>query len=154
MLIKLRKRMAREESGFTLIELLVVMLILGILAAIAIPAFLSQREKGQDSDAKAGVRTMESAAETYLVENGNYGGMDKTDLVTIEPAVNDVPNFAAATATPSGDNKGYTIVVTSESQSDGRTFTLEREGGGVGEVEGTKNRTCTPNGGGCVGGGW
>ena len=58
------------EAGFTLIELLVVMLILGILAAIAIPAFFNQREKANDAQAKAMARTAETAMETYSTEHG------------------------------------------------------------------------------------
>ena len=57
------------EAGFTLIELLVVMLILGILAAIAIPAFFNQRDKATDAQAKSAARTAETAIETYATEN-------------------------------------------------------------------------------------
>ena len=73
MLLKLRQRMAQDESGFTLVELLVVMLILGLLAAIAIPAFFNQRDKARDAEAKSAVRTAETAIETYATDNnGTY----------------------------------------------------------------------------------
>ncbi|TXH31435.1 MAG: prepilin-type N-terminal cleavage/methylation domain-containing protein [Actinobacteria bacterium] len=64
---------AREkEEGFTLIELLVVIIIIGILAAIAIPVFLNQRKKGWDSAVKADLRNAATAQETYLTDNGVY----------------------------------------------------------------------------------
>jgi type IV pilus assembly protein PilA len=142
MLSKLRTRMAREESGFTLIELLVVMLILGILAAIAIPAFLNQREKGQDADAKADVRTVETAMETYATDNdGNYT-TNPANLTAIEGAVNDITADLTLPAPAAGED--YVITVDSDS---GNTFTLTRL------ATGEKNRTCT-GGGGCVGGSW
>ena len=84
MLENLRKRMGREE-GFTLIELLVVMLILGILAAIAIPSFLNQRDKAHDADAKAEVRTAQTALETFATDNdGKYTAADADALHAIE----------------------------------------------------------------------
>ena len=71
MLNKLRHR-AEDEKGFTLIELLVVILIIGILAAIAIPAFLNQKGKAYDSNAKSDARTAATAQETYFTDNNAY----------------------------------------------------------------------------------
>ena len=70
---KLRDR-AASEKGFTLIELLVVILIIGILAAIALPAFLNQRSKAQDTEAKTAARTAQTAMETYYTDEQNYVG--------------------------------------------------------------------------------
>ena len=75
MLHKLRDR-AASEKGFTLIELLVVILIIGILAAIALPAFLNQRSKAQDTEAKSAARTAQTAMETFYTDEQTYVGAD------------------------------------------------------------------------------
>jgi type IV pilus assembly protein PilA len=72
MLARLRKAQEEGEGGFTLIELLVVIIIIGILAAIAIPIFLQQRNKGYDSAAKSDLKGMQIAEESYLTDYNTY----------------------------------------------------------------------------------
>ena len=155
------------DQGFTLIELLVVILIIGILAAIAIPSFLNQKGKANDANAKAIARTAQTAEETYFTDNQAYTGAgNSAALVSIEPTLSG-PNLACTPATGPNTNgpcslttaigggtgatanNSFAVSVTSRT---GVIYTITRNS------DGTVARSCdassAPNPGGCVASGW
>jgi type IV pilus assembly protein PilA len=125
MLARIRKAMDEREGGFTLIELLVVIIIIGILAAIAIPVFLNQRKKGYDAQAKSDLRNMATAEETYLTDNPTTYTSVMADLTTAG-----FKSSATPTDTVKSISTNVSYCLKSVSQS-GTSFYYDSNGGGV-----------------------
>ena len=109
------------ERGFTMIEILVVLTIVVILGAIALPAFMAQRSKAQDADAKSAATVAAGALEVYSQDHDGFAGVTTAALEDIEPALKQARGLDV---TPAAD--GYTLSVDSVT---GTAFTVKRDAG-------------------------
>jgi type IV pilus assembly protein PilA len=143
----------RDEHGFTLLEVLVVMLVIGVLAAIALPAFLGQQDKGKDAEAKSNARNLMSQVESCFTPAEDYRQCDTQAELGGNLGIPYGTGPGEASVTDSGKDS-FTIVAISKTAIGGtnNTYSIIRDSNGL------TTHSCTAgsgtDGGGCRGGTW
>lgn len=146
MLRRLSLPLASDQSGFTLIELLVVILIIGILAAVALPNFLSQRSKAQDANAKSDARNLVSQLESCFTDNTTYVGTGNGGSCLGTDTGLDLGSGLGQVQVTSATDVGFVVVAKSKT---GNTFSITKS-----VTNGVISHSCTGTGGGCINNSW
>jgi type IV pilus assembly protein PilA len=130
MLARIRKAMEEREGGFTLIELLVVIIIIGILAAIAIPVFLNQRKKGYEASMKSDLRTVANEMETYFTDFEVYPSVSGSGSITVGSDTAKLSSGNTVSTLKAGNN-GFCLQMDSTKVTSGTHWYYDSLNGGV-----------------------
>ena len=141
MLARLQKALKDKDQGFTLIELLVVIVIIGILAAIAIPLFLNQRQKGVDAGIKSDLKNLATLEETYFTDKLTYAATEAA--LTTEGL--EFKSTDANTFTAYADANGFCL--SGENTAGSQIYYYDSGAGGLVDT----NPTAAGSGGACEG---
>lgn len=120
--------MKQQDAGFSLIELLAVVAIVGILTAVAVPAYGNYVTRARLVEAFSGLGTAQTAAETYWNDNHTYLGLDQVDATHPRRLPPDGPNFTFSLDNTKTSESAYTVIATGQNAAAGFTYTIDQNG--------------------------